>query len=706
MKRFLQKLKVLAAVSLVLLCICINSSTSYAAKMRADSNCFNVMVVLDASNSMNYTDPEGLRYEAVRQFTNLLTERGNYLGGIVFSNQVEVSKAPQAVSGNKEKREVTDLLASVMSTEVTDKMGYTNIGEALTEAINLLAEKGNKDLPSVIVFLSDGNTEMPTEEEQMKSLDQKAAAIQQAREQDIRIYTVCLNANQKADSSEMEQISHATGGKPQEVEQANDLAKVFRTFYSLIYGTSAIPILKDEFPKSGILKTEFEVPGFGVEEVNIVIDGMIHDALLQKPDKSMQKAEKIISNSVTLLKITDALPGKWILTIKGDKGNRVGVDMIYNSRLSIAAETDQQKTAFTADENFQVKAVLKAGNLVAERDDEYKGYHAFLHLMDAYGKELKKEEMPVANGRFEAECQLEEGVYYMKVALEGNGLKRTSRELGPLRVSDQEQAEEPEPVNTPPQAVEKKVKQTVYVWPIKGGRLQTDLTQLATDEQDDTLVYQIVSSAYTEGTDYQFDGKVLTMDHFSLTKGSFDIKAIDSGGLFCRIELMVTVRNVGVMAMTGLGVLALAGLVIAGIMFRIAITRPFGGMITVTSYVDGERIQVSKNPGRGRCRLSAFRVRNIGGGISYVKSYFHAVDQKNEKCVRLKTNVPVYYQEKMTNDIKVKSGSANTVKIYAKKGGKDYLAVKFESRMRQQRAAGGRRRAKRNAGSVRNIAKR
>ena len=119
MKRFLQKLKVLAAVSLVLLCICINSSTSYAAKMRADSNCFNVMVVLDASNSMNYTDPEGLRYEAVRQFTNLLTERGNYLGGIVFSNQVEVSKAPQAVSGNKEKREVTDLLASVMSTEVS-----------------------------------------------------------------------------------------------------------------------------------------------------------------------------------------------------------------------------------------------------------------------------------------------------------------------------------------------------------------------------------------------------------------------------------------------------------------------------------------------------------------------------------------------------------------------------------------------------------
>lgn len=55
----------------------------------ASYNRFNV-VVLDASNSMNYTDPSNLRYEAVSQFTNLLAEKGNYLGGVVFSNHVEV----------------------------------------------------------------------------------------------------------------------------------------------------------------------------------------------------------------------------------------------------------------------------------------------------------------------------------------------------------------------------------------------------------------------------------------------------------------------------------------------------------------------------------------------------------------------------------------------------------------------------------------
>src|SRR5699024_8929427 len=116
-------------------------------------------------------------------------------------------------------------------------------------------------------------TEMPTEEELTASLNQKAEAIQKARDRGIKIYTVCLNANNKADITEMQQISEATGGTFEEVKSAEDLKSVFNDFYNLIYGTSTIQLVDDVFPDTGVLEQNFTVPGIGVEEVNIVVNG-------------------------------------------------------------------------------------------------------------------------------------------------------------------------------------------------------------------------------------------------------------------------------------------------------------------------------------------------------------------------------------------------------------------------------------------------
>ena len=173
---------------LILMCVFVSAILQpiYAGSQTTSINRFNVAIVLDASNSMNYTDPSGLRYEAISLFVNLLAEQGNYLGGIVFSNHVIAQHEPAQVSSQDEKNTVINTMQSVMSNGVTAGMGYTNIGEALYVAVESLADNGNRELPSVILFLSDGNTEMPTSSEQTASLDQKADAIQTAR-----ISTIC-----------------------------------------------------------------------------------------------------------------------------------------------------------------------------------------------------------------------------------------------------------------------------------------------------------------------------------------------------------------------------------------------------------------------------------------------------------------------------------------------------------------------------------
>lgn len=201
------------------------------------NNRFNVVVVLDASGSMKNTDPNGLRYEAISQFFGLLAEQGNALGGVVFHTELAAEETLTEITDQSGKDTVMDMLKSIPSNG-----GWTNTGAGLARAVEMIKQDGAADLPSVILFLSDGNTAMASKEETQASLDQKAEALQAAREQGIQIYSVCLNANKGADVSEMQQLADATGGVFREVTKAEDLQDVFNTFYDLIYGTSTITI--------------------------------------------------------------------------------------------------------------------------------------------------------------------------------------------------------------------------------------------------------------------------------------------------------------------------------------------------------------------------------------------------------------------------------------------------------------------------------
>ena len=117
------------------------------------TNRYNVVVVLDASGSMDNTDPANLRFEAIGQFVNLLAEEGNWLGGVVFSDGISAQQDVTEINSQGKKAAFVDLLRGVKA------KGWTNTGEALSLAVDML-ESGDPNLPSVFLFLSDGNTEL------------------------------------------------------------------------------------------------------------------------------------------------------------------------------------------------------------------------------------------------------------------------------------------------------------------------------------------------------------------------------------------------------------------------------------------------------------------------------------------------------------------------------------------------------------------
>lgn len=672
-------LAIVLACTVLLSLPCIQAN----AEKESSNNRFNVVIVLDASGSMKNTDPNGFRYEAISQFTGLLAEQGNVLGGVVFHTDLAAEKTLTEITNQAGKDAVTDMLKSIPSNG-----GWTNTGAGLARAVEMIKQNGDPELPSVILFLSDGNTEMASKEATQASLDQKAEAIQEAREQGIQIYSVCLNANKSADVSEMRQLADATGGVFQEVAKAEDLQDVFNSFYNLIYGTSTITLVDEVFPDTGRLETTFDVPGLGVEEVNIIIYGNTTKMSLLKPDGAESSATAVISETFSMLKLTDVVPGTWTLVTEGVPGDSIKINMVYNTNLGVEMSIIPEERIINPADPVTITAKLKGNNVLATSGDQYVGYTAELQVLDAYGELLESIPMEVVGDHFEVKQTFEEGTYYYKAIIKGNHIEKESEKVGPL-TSTTDVLTEDEKNNTPPVPVNPVVEEAVNIWPFVGGNFTLDMNTLATDAQDSTLRYKVESSSFIEGTDYTVDSNgILTMDHFSLSKGAFTISATDSWGLSCEIEVIVKSVNIGLLTLIGVGVLALIAAIIFGILLYIALTKPFRGTISAQSYCNGTYKGIPRSPRRGREKLARFGMDNVG--LDYQKSYFQATGQN---YIFLVTDKEVIYNGQPTKKVRIQSGAAVT--IYTGKDSTRSINIRFDSRMqggpRRPAPRGGRR---------------
>lgn len=641
------------------------------AAQNAANNRFNVVIVSDASGSMLSTDPEGLRFEAINQFINLLAEQGNLLGAVSFADNINATEELTKVDSAESKQKIADTLKN------TPAKGDTNIGEALQKAVTMLDEAGDKDLPSIILFLSDGNTDLKDKKDMENSLNMKADAIQAAREKDIAIYSVCLNANKKADVSEMEQISQATGGEFREVGSASDLQEVFNSFYNLIYGTSTTQLLDEAFDESGVLETKFNVPGLGVEEINIIIYGKVSEVELFDAQGQKKDVSPMEYNTFTMIKSTDVSAGEWKLITKGTAGNHIKINMVYNTNLEVELKTQALGKVTNPKDRVKFEAYLSSGEIKADSSN-IGGYEAELIVSDAYGKELDKFPMTVVDDHFELSQNLSNGVYFVKAHVSGNSLDKTSESLGPIEVSDKALTEE-EKNNTAPVPVTDKIKKTVYIIPFKDNTVSFDLKGLAKDKEDKKLHYMVASSSFIEGKDYSLgDDMVLKLYHYSLSRGDFDIKATDSKGLSCNISIVVKSINVGVVTAI---VVLIIGLIVLAVMGYFAYRlwgTPFGGPITVTSDKGGERREQTVTKKTGRLPLSRFRVSNIGFDIK--KTYFEA---SGKPYIYMCSSKEFYCNGKLTKRARISNNIAVIVK--PNKDSSDSITVLYQSRLKERR---------------------
>lgn len=650
-----KKNRIISALVLILiLLISILAVPVYAADKNT-SNRFNVCFVLDSTNSLLSTDAEKLRYDATNMFLGLLANDGNNVGSVIFSGGVIKKTDVVSINGPSDKVTVEKNL------ETNEQLGSTTIGTALDQAIDMLIDKGDLNLPSVVILLSDGQSNRKDQDE----MNSRSDALTKAKTKNIPVYTVALNADGEADCEVLEQMANATNGKYKEVKKADDLKDVFREFYNMIYSVGTIKIMDGVFPSNGKISVPFDVPYQGVEEVNIIIssDSKIENLGLVSPDGKKMSNDEVRditteAKRFSITKITNPIGGEWILEGKGKPGSNIKIDMIYNDSITVETEyTDKDKYGIN-------DSVLVTGYILDDGEKLSSGYEDYTAKLVPDNDKGKEVSMRISENKFVGDITFDqEGTYTYHMEIEGNGLKKYT-ETASIKLNVGNFAPV---VNDDAQ----NLNEHFWVFPFFTKTCEVDLSNVATDPDGDKLTFDVSSSTFKDTT-YEINGdKLVIKDFYDLSKGICSIKASDPKGAFTEFDVTVSLTNVGIVVLVVLGIIILLFLAFIAFIVYYFAGRRLMGTVTVTNIQSG--MKEDQTWGRGTKKMSIFHVGDIGSlkkahilatgkPFIYVYSFKKYTSDHTFKASRkFKVNsndeISIFYDKDRTQGIKIKFNS-------------------------------------------------
>ena len=419
----------------VILLLTMTGTLSSSGAQAAAANRYNVVFVIDASGSMKKTDGFLWRYEAIDLFLGLATDKGNYMGAVIFNDGIVATMPLQEISGKEMKTLFSQNLRNA------PVRGDTDIGGAFLTAVDMLNANKNPNLRSAIILLSDGNTDFPndnTGERLTQSNNNKQEAINKARENGYPVFSVCLNANNTANTAELRDISNATAGQFVEVGEAEDLKTVFANFYNIIYSTETIPIADEALPDSGVLEIPFSVPSAGVEELNIIISTLSPDTqytLFPPSGKAYTRDEldtyTIWVETFSITKIPKPAGGMWKIQARGIPGDAVKIDMVYNANFSVKTVIQPAGPDFNLGDRVTFMASILSNGEELTDSGSYAVYPATLTLFKASdGSEAASTLMQAEQLGYRADISLNmEGDFYATVTVKFEGLEKSSERI-------------------------------------------------------------------------------------------------------------------------------------------------------------------------------------------------------------------------------------------------------------------------------------
>lgn len=578
MRGFMEKIMKKLMLCILTICLILNVPIVRAAEQNTniDAKHYNTMIVVDGSGSLKNTDGKKYRYDAIELFLGVLTNEGNHVGAIVFNDE----KKMPLDTGLTEIKSMIDKKVISEAIRKADVKGDTDIGSAIEQALKDLQGKGaDKNLPSSIVLLSDGETDLGDAKSTKASLEKKDKMVKQAQKLGIPIHGICLNANNSANTQEVKNMAESTGGIYIEIKDAADLDKAFLEFYSLVYGEEVDSGDWEQFGDEGYIEKKFQVPTEGVMEVNILIQGKNKGIVLTKPNGDTISGKALDSyvlstSTYEVVKITNPDAGIWNIKVDGKKGTQVKFDWVYNTDLSadIECEADQGKVALNSE--IPIKGYLLSDGEKVENEAVYTEYTATLKLQNAQTQEEKEFPMQADGASFVSNVKLDDyGTYYASLRIECGNVNHTSKQTM-LNVGNEE-----------PIASQTSVTEKVTLMPFSKGEVEFDLNQYMSDPEGDALTYELKENDY-DADKISLNGNKLSVQVAGVKKGNIKVTGTDSQGASCEMSFQIETKNMLPIIIGIIVAIIAVVIIIIALINKGKKSGVFGGTITIASFDD------------------------------------------------------------------------------------------------------------------------
>ncbi len=440
----------------------------------------DVVIVLDQSTSMRYTnkgkvnyeisnDPYGFRMDAAAIMLSMCDVEHSRAAIITFDGDVNEGTFLNHLynigmdGSNSNRKSIIGHLESLREKVTKD----TNIGAALEKAVSILMEAPDVGNDKIILLLTDGEisfTSSDDDEDKDKeeaSKEQMIQAIETAKNANIKINALALNASSKKtyDTSLLSKAASETGGMFGEVTSAQDLPENFNRIFAAQIG-SDIVILNNKIKdlNDGYYGVSINVPNRSVTEVNIMIASeMYTDIALYRPG-SITPVE--VDNTNILMTQTEYFTtykivkpnssadiGEWLLKFipTNDNNNtfaNVSINVVFsynvNLGIELSAVSESKQNPVT------VSAFYTEDNQVNQDPAMYAGIPATAYVYSETGDLLQELPMTVSEDGLSYTTSLNlykdgythEGNYSISVHSEGAGLLRDSDSVPLSLVND------------------------------------------------------------------------------------------------------------------------------------------------------------------------------------------------------------------------------------------------------------------------------
>ncbi len=173
-----------------------------------------VILILDDSGSMATNDAQDLRYADAQMFVSLLDEQ-DAVGALRFATASSpMTNGIEAVTGHEQRTRLVEALSPVQAE------GYTDVLAAFQEAARMRRAFDGQGYQVVVIFLTDGQPEIPD-----KPSGYEAQALEAARSLDAPVLSIALTG--EGQSPFLNRVAAETGGRVISAASAEDLLDAY-----------------------------------------------------------------------------------------------------------------------------------------------------------------------------------------------------------------------------------------------------------------------------------------------------------------------------------------------------------------------------------------------------------------------------------------------------------------------------------------------